>query len=195
MQVKRVDEALSDPNAPGWAGVASETVPLQKVPIEAQPTEYIRVKWADLPYGDTSEVEVKAATDGSSAFVRLEWAKDAEPNREFHDAAAVMVPTSDTSPANTMGEPGAPVRLWLWQDGLEGVRHLDGAGPGAFRNHGTNGISAAAASDGGRWAVVFSGSDEALRANGRLGVAVWNGSNEERAGLGATSDWVSLDFG
>jgi hypothetical protein len=34
-----------------------------------------------------------------------------------------------------------------------------------------------------------------LRDGGQLGVAVWDGSNEERAGIGAaTTQWVSLSI-
>ncbi len=194
MQVRKVDQALSDPGAGGWDAVAGEKVALSKVPIDAQPTEYIRVKWAGLPYGETADADVKAAHDGTNVFVRVEWAKDSEPNAEFHDASAVMLASGDSSAANTMGSTDAPVQLWLWQDGLDGVRNLDGTGPGAFANRGTNGISAQASSADGRWAVVFSGPTADAQASGKLGVAIWNGSNEERAGIGATSDWVALEF-
>lgn len=197
MQVKRVDENLSEPGASGWDQVSDQVVALQRVPIDAQPTEYIRVKWADLDYGDTPEVSIRAAHDGANVYVRLEWAKDAPSNGEFHDAAAMLTPASGDAPARTMGSADAPVQLWLWQDGLAYVRNLDGVGPGAFSNHADDGsgATAQAANAGGRWQVAFSTPLASLQANGQVGFAVWNGANEERAGLGAVSEWVALEFG
>ena len=59
------------------------------------------------------------------------------------------------------------------------------------------GVAAAAALDGGRWAVVLTGelSDVVPDGHARVGVAVWDGANEERAGLGAvSSEWIPLEI-
>jgi DMSO reductase family type II enzyme heme b subunit len=193
VQLAQVSENLSDPTATGWSSVATEKVELEPIPIDAQPTEYVRVKWADLPYGTVREVRVAAAHDGTQAYFRLDWADDTVPNTEFHDAAAVYFPADADAPARTIGADNAAVDIVFWQANLGAARNLVGTGPGRFRPSGTNGSTAAATLDNGRWAVVLTSKVDDVRASGRFGVVVWNGSNEERAGLGASSDWLTLD--
>lgn len=194
MRAERRSEDLGDPGAAAWTEAETVTVPLGPIALEAQPTEYIRVKWADRPYGTVPEVRVAAAHDGTRLVVRLEWADSETPNTEFADAGAVYFPADGDAPVATVGGPDAPVRLWFWQADLADARSLEGRGPGVFRPTGTNGVTAAAALDGGRWAVVLTG-DVSDAAAARLGVAVWDGANEERAGLGAvSSEWIPLEL-
>ena len=193
MRAEQRSGDLGDPGAAVWAEAETVTVALGPVPLEEQPTEYIKVKWADRPYGTVPEVRVAAAHDGERLAVRLEWDDSETPNAEFPDASAVYFPAGDDAPVATVGGPDAPVRLWYWQADLASACCLEGRGPGVFRPTGTNGVTAVAALDGGRWAVVLTGavSDAAAA---RLGVAVWDGANEERAGLGAVSpEWIPLE--
>ena len=194
MQVSKVSSDLSDPGASGWSEVSSEAVSLAPIPIDAQPTEYVRVKWSDLPYGNVSEAAVSAAHDGSTAWVRLEWADSDKPNVEFPDAAGVYFPAGGDAPAATIGSEDAGVNLWFWRSDEGEGRHLVANGPGRFRPQG-GAVSTSASLDGGRWAVVLSHPVAELRDGGQLGVAVWDGSNEERAGIGAaTNEWLSLSI-
>ncbi len=195
MKVARVDTAaLADPAAAGWGGVSGERVALAPVPLEAQPTEYIRVAWADRPYGRTAEVAIAAATDGERLHVRLEWADDAEANREFQDAAGVLFPGGGGGSPSTLGSAEAPVALWYWEEGRPEPLSFTARGPGVFQKDAENGLAASAVLADGKWAVVISG-PLAAAADGKVGLAVWNGSNEERAGLAAVSqDWVSLEL-
>lgn len=196
MRAERRSDDLADPGAAGWADAETVTVALGPIALEAQPTEYIRVKWADRPYGTVREVRVAAAHDGRRLAVRLEWEDSATPNTEFPDAGAVYFPAGGDAPVATVGAPDAPVHLWYWQADLADAKRLEGRGPGAFRPTGTNGVAAAAALDGGRWAVVLTGelSDAVTDGHTRVGVAVWDGANEERAGLGAvSSEWIPLE--
>src|SRR5690606_29033970 len=140
------------------------------------------------------EVAVAAAHDGQRVHVRLEWDDSDEPNTEFQDAAAVYFPESDGAPAATLGSPEAPVRLAYWQAKLPAARALVGTGPGRFAPAGGDGVTATASLADGRWSVVLTCDLDAARA-GRLGVAVWDGSNDERAGIGAaTPEWVPVDI-
>lgn len=194
MQVSKVSSDLSDPCAAGWSGVAAEAVALAPMPIDAQPTEYVRVKWSTLPYGNVSEAKVAAAHDGSTAWVRIEWADSDVPNTEFPDCAAVYFPTGGDAPAATIGSENATVNLWFWRSDEDSGRHLTGNGPGVFRPQ-DGAVSANASLADGRWALVLGHPLEELRDGGRIGVAVWDGSNEERAGIGAaTTEWVSLSI-
>lgn len=193
MQVKRITGDLADPAAAAWAAASSESVTLVPVPLEAQPTEYIRVAWAERPYGNVDAATVAAARDGDRLYVRLEWADSDTPNTEFHDAAAALFPSNGSGSLATIGDDESPLRLWYWQADLETARDLDATGPGAFTKRAEQAVSAAASLEGGRWAVVLSSGLDST-APARMGVAVWDGSNEERAGIGAvTPEWIPLE--
>jgi DMSO reductase family type II enzyme heme b subunit len=194
MQISKVSSDLSDPGAAGWSEVSGESVSLTAIPIDSQPTEYVRVKWSDLPYGNVSEAKVSAAHDGSTAWVRLEWADSDQPNVEFPDCAAVYFPSGGDAPAATIGSEDSTVNLWFWRSDEGSGRHLTGNGPGVFRPQDGE-VSATASLDGGRWSVVLGHPLAELQEGGRMGVAVWDGSNEERAGIGAaTAEWLSLSI-
>jgi len=189
MKVAKVNAGtdLADPAAPAWSSVAAEAVALAPVALAAQPTEYIRVAWANRPYGKTAEAKVAAASDGSKLYVRVEWADDAKPNTEFQDAVGAVL--GDGSLA-TLGDANSPLTLWYWENG-RGALNLTAKGPGIFSKAGA-GVTGTGANGNGKWAAVLSG--PASAAKGKLGVAVWNGSNEERAGLAAVSRaWLALE--
>jgi len=182
--------------------VAETALALAPMPIEAQPTEYIRTAWADRPYGAIDTVHVAAAHDGHSAWVKLSFAVPSGPSDapgrggpEFADAAAVYTANGSGAPAGTIGAPDAPVEMVLWSADRDRTRALTGLGPGRFRPRGETSVGAAGRADGSRWAVVFTQPLEALRASSGIGVAVWDGTNEERAGIGsATPEWSPLTF-
>ena len=201
---------------PGWSGLDRVTLPLAPVPLERQPNEYIRRTWSDRAYGTVREVEVAAAAQGDRLFVRLEWADSEIPNTEFLDGAGVFFPDPDDEESpEGIGSRAAPVRLWAWRDrmpvqqALPAARELLASGPGVFHPYpvtssdgdegvqagggsSSTGVAAMSARSDGRWAVVLSGELSAAR-SGRMGVVVWDGSNEERAGIGAvTQAWVPL---
>lgn len=185
---------LGEPSAAGWDTAEAVTVALAPIALDAQPTEYVRVAWADRPYGNVHEVRVATARDGDDVLVRLEWADSDVPNAEFQDAAGVFFPTDGDAPAATIGNADHPVDLWFWQANLPAPRGAVATGPGAFVPDDGVSVSAVSALAGGRWAVVLRGSAARLAAAGRLGVVVWDGSNEERAGIGSvTADWLSVD--
>jgi len=193
MQLKQSDGDLGQPGGDGWSSVASEDVALAPMPLESQPTAYIRTSWADREYGTVRSATVQAAHDGSRAYVRIEWADPSAEKSEFRDAAGVYFRGSGDAPAATIGDESSPVTLWQWKDGLEGARALDATGPGRFHPSGGE-VDSAASLDDGRWSVVLSGALSDLDAEA-LGVGIWDGSNEERAGIGsATAQWLSLEI-
>ena len=168
-------------------------VALGAIPVSAQPTAYIREAWAKRPYASTSSARVAAASDGERLYVRIEWADDAKPNGEFQDAAAAVFPGAANGPIETLGSAAAPVGMWYWQQGRDEALNLTSHGPGAVRKDGEGAVAGSAESANGRWSVVLSGPVSAVK-GGKLGVVVWNGSNEERAGLGAVSQgWLGLE--
>lgn len=195
MRVEKVNEGagLTDPWAAGWSAVAPVTVSLAPVSREAQPNEYIREAWKDRPYGQTPEAQVAAASDGQRLFVRVEWQDDAAPNREFQDAVGAVFPTNGAGSIATLGDHEKPVGLWFWEHGRPAALSLVSRGPGRFRKTNDEELAALGILKDGRWSVVFSGPASAA-GKGKIGLAVWNGSNDERAGLAAVSqDWLPLE--
>ena len=193
MKVSKVSDAassLGSPTAAGWRSVGSEEVSLGAIPLGLQPTAYIQEAWAKRPYASTSRAKVAAATDGERLYVRLEWADDAKANGEFGDAAAAVLGDGEVK---TLGSQERPVGLWYWQNGRSEALAIESRGPGVFKRTSPGTVTASAALEGGRWAVVLSGPADAAK-SGKVGVVVWNGTNEERAGLGAVSQgWLGLE--
>ncbi len=206
---------MLDPAAAAWTTVPVETVRLAPVPLEGQPNAYIRAAWAGRPYGRVSEVRVATVRSGDSLLVRLEWERSGDPPGEFADAAAVFFPAAGgTAPPITIGTHAEPVTLWAWRDRLEvqaalpQAKELIATGPGTFRPRGASAgdtagtgqaserpgsVAAASRCEQGRWNVVVQGDLGPASKSGRMGIVVWDGSNDERAGIGAVSpDWLAL---
>lgn len=187
----------TDDRAPTeWAAAQAVRLSLSPVPLEAQPNAYIRTKWANRTYGTVSEVSVAATCDDERFHVRLEWEDPAAEEGEFPDAAAVFFPLGEGAPAHTIGADGHPVSLWYWRSTGSAAQVVEASGPGVFHPVATSGVpnvSVLAALAGGRWSVAFSGPVAVLEPGSSLGVAVWDGTNEERAGLAAvTAEWVPV---
>lgn len=183
---------LADPGAPGWKNVAAETVALAPVPLAAQPNAYIQEAWKGREFGKTAQARVSAASDGAKLYVRLEWADDARPHGEFQDAAGALFPLNGGGSLSTLGSGDSPVAIWFWENGRPSALSLTSRGPGV-RRPADGGVEGSGALANGTWAVVLAG-PAAAASGGKLGVAVWNGSNDERAGIAAVSrDWLSLE--
>lgn len=204
-------DALFDPEAPGWGGVAGETVSLMPAPAAMQPTRYIATKWRDISYGKVNALDVKGVHDGSSIAFRLRW-RDPEKNTsrfentDFPDAAAMLFPLSPDAPL-LMGAPGQRVNLWYWRaDHLDRARNDVATGIGSSRVIEGEVITARAAHDGEFWTVILrralrvdahAGELVQIEAGQRLNTAfaVWEGSNLERAGIKAFSpQWLELEI-
>jgi DMSO reductase family type II enzyme heme b subunit len=183
-------EALIDPACEAWASASADAVSLSPVPLDAQPNAYIQVAWANRPFGTTPEVSVAALADDERLYVRLEWDDDPSPNGEFADAAGLLLGDGNIA---SLGSAEQPLELWYWAEDRDEPLALLAAGPGVFSRNGGTALDATASLEGGRWRVVLAGPRVSLTADNRLGVAIWNGSNEERAGLAAVSEWLSTE--
>ncbi|MHB1547154.1 MAG: DOMON domain-containing protein [Acidimicrobiales bacterium] len=195
-----VGEEALDPDAGAWDSIPSEGVPLVPVPIEAQLNAYVRAAWTGRDYGRSGPVELALARCGGRLLARLSWDGSAVPPGEFTDAAGLLLPREPgTASPVTMGTHAEPVSLWQWRDrlasqqGLPSAKYLVSTGPGVFRPDPAGGeVSARSSRAGARWSVVLAGPAEAL-ATGSVGVAVWDGANAERAGIGAVcATWVEV---
>ena len=201
-------ESLLDPDAGPWRAQSAETVALMGTPAGLQPTEALRVAYTGKVVGATSSVQVAAAHNGDALAFRLEWEdpdEDSElsDNDSFPDAAAIALPVAEGAPMVLMGAAGLPVNAWYWRaDAADSARHVTAEGLGTSRTLDVDLVKAHGVWNEGRWRVVIAramdvgvpgaaqispGSDTGF------GVAVWEGSHKERAGVKAFSgDWKPL---
>lgn len=194
MRVANIAGPLADPASEAWQSVEDVPVALAPVALEAQPTEYIREAWKDRDYGQTAEAHVKAASDGERLYLRVEWADDPAPNREFQDAVSAIFPTNGSGVLATMGTAEKPLALWFWEDGRPGPLRLISSGPGVVAKDRSDGLAATGKLVDGRWSVVLAGPADAGQKQ-KVAFAVWNGSKDERAGLAAVSrEWLPLEM-
>ena len=212
MLIKRLSigaEELDDPAADIWRSAPGETVALMPAPAALQPTRYITTKWQNQVYGQTKNVAVKALHNAQDIAFRLEWQDPTKneqraENTDFPDAVALLFPLSDNAPL-FMGAEGAPVNLWYWRaDHPSRARSDTATGIGTSRIVDGESLSARSAHQDGRWSVVIR---RALQVQAdamsaiqftpgqvlRSAFAVWDGGNQERAGIKAFSPaWLDL---
>ena len=183
---------------------------LEPTPIGSQPSEYVINAWKERPYGLTGQLRVAAAHNGEALFFRLIWQDETNDDKvpdtdRFTDAAAVLFPVRGDAPLQSMGSGEQPVNAWYWRPDLEEPLSITATGLGTTVRD-TNSLLAAAATYGdGGWQIVFSYRfpshvDEGLPAlrpgrTTKAAFAVWQGSNQERAGIkGATLEWQPLEI-
>ncbi|NLV10863.1 DMSO reductase [Halomicrobium mukohataei] len=195
--VESPDGPLDGPEADGWAAVPASDVPLTSAP-------------SSVPHADDTTIEavnVQAATTDDRLYLRLEWHdrtrdESASDVRAFADAVAVQFPANRSArPPIAMGGPDNRVNVWYWS-GDTGTQELLAGGAGSTTPFEEPAIDATATHEGtgenATWTVVYSRPLDATSENrtaisddGDLDVAfaVWNGSNGERAGQKAVSEW------
>jgi steroid C-25 hydroxylase gamma subunit len=199
---------LLEPDAAGWTAAKSETLKLAGTPLALQPTAAIQVAWAKRRIGAVDRVAVAAFHDGARLAFRLDW-PDATENLEvndtvtFPDAAAVVLAVKSDAPLVSMGAPGLPVNAWYWRADETQGREVVAEGIGTSRTLDGALVTARSRWKAGRWQVVIarplrvtSSEPVAQLEPGRatpFAVAVWEGSNGERAGIKAFSgEWREL---
>ena len=206
MRVQNVKSIANyaEPQSPGWQGVDATDVEMVPAPLGLQPTEYVQVSWEDRPYGLLELASLKAVHDGAKIAVQLSWA-DAQPStgagEGFPDGAALGFPVRGEPELMQMGSADAPMQFVQWQASKSQARSVLAKGIGSTLPGASVAETANGSWSGGRWTVVFTrslaGSGESASlvpgSTTQIGIAVWNGSNEERAGIKAVSpDWTEL---
>ena len=182
---------------------------LEPTPVGSQPSEYAVRAWKDRPYGLTSRLRVAAAHNGEALFFHLSWQDDTRDDAiadtdRFTDAAAVLFPVRLDAPLQAMGSPEQPVNAWYWRPDLESPLSVTATGLGTTVRDTNGSLAAAAAYGEGGWQVVISrpfaveGDAAVPLRRGitrKVAFAVWQGSNQERAGIKAvTLEWQPLEI-
>jgi DMSO reductase family type II enzyme heme b subunit len=210
IRISAPSDRLLDPTAADGAAARQETVTLLPTPAASQPAEYVFNAWKDRPYGLTGELRVAAAHNGDALFFRLSWLDETRDDSitdtdRFTDAAAVLFPVRGDAPLQAMGSQEQPVNAWYWRSDFEEPLSVTATGLGSTVRHTDGSLAAAASYDQGGWQVVISyrfpsRADEGLTAlrpgrTTKAAFAVWQGSNDERAGIKAvTMEWQPLEI-
>ena len=216
MQCKKVTasrEQLQDPAAAEWRAIAGEALKLDATPLANQPSEYIKASRDEKQIGKVRSLLVQAAHNGREIFFRLSW-EDANQNVEitdnnqFPDGCGILMPLAGGDPPiDEMGSKDAPVNAWFWRADLKDQPHNTIAkGLGSTQFSKTCPIQTKSLWGAGAWAVVFSRAltvpelkeETTQLAAGqavKVGFAVWEGSNGERAGVKSFSkEWRELSL-
>lgn len=180
-----------------------KTVEMMAAPTAMQPGGYILKAYADHSTAHTPQVELDYEHAVARGYrITLRWAcarpmsKIDDNPALFTDACALLVPVREDSPWITMGDKGKPVQGVLWRADRDALWRMQAEGLGTMqRSTAPESWSVQASWDHGYWQVVLQlpGWVELEQAQ-RLGIAVWQGEDKERAGLKSVStDWVGLE--
>jgi len=215
MLVKKVSfarDTLLDPGAAPWKQAAMEIVALKGTPLALQPSPYIKAAWKGREIGKIKSVRVHALHNGEDIFFHLEWADataDAKIGNDnaFPDGAALLFPMSGDAPLQTMGSKTQPVNAWQWRAdfGEQGKNNV-AEGLGTTRVTAVSHITCRGSWRSGAWLLVIARplavpdqATEAVQfrpaAATKIALAIWEGSNGERAGVKAFSQaWRVLQL-
>jgi DMSO reductase family type II enzyme heme b subunit len=204
-------DRLLDPTATEWSSIAGESLKLDATPLANQPSEYIKASRDEKQIGKIRSLMVQAVHTGTDILFRLSW-EDGNKNVEitdndvFPDGCGILMPLGPGDPPiDEMGSKDAPVNAWFWRADLKDQPHntvAKGLGTTVFSK--TCPIQTKSLWGNGAWAVVFARAlavpdlkDETTQlapgATVRVGFAVWEGSNGERAGVKSFSkEWREL---
>lgn len=192
-------ESLDRVDGEGWSEAPPVTIPTSSA-------------GAAVPAADNTTVErvsVAAARTDERLYLRLSWedgTRDVsnEDTRMFSDAAAVQLPVNESErPSIAMGSTDSMVNVWYW-NGAGTSEELLAGGVGTTTEFDESSLQTNASYSDGRWRVVFSRSLDSSSENRTsvpadqdmdVAFAAWNGSNMERSGQKATSEWYYLALG
>jgi len=209
MQVRYVPrfevDTVLQPDAALWRADEVET-------LDMQPTDLIKVSWAEKKIGAVEVVQVAAVHDGERIAFRVEWSDPTE-DREigdtmaFPDGCGILFPTVQYAPMAVMGAVGMAVNAWYWRADENGLgRHVLAEGLGTTRTIDYELVRGNGVYKDGHWHVVITRAmkvespDKPVQLepgqSTGFAVAVWEGGHSERAGIKAISgdDWIKLDI-
>jgi DMSO reductase family type II enzyme heme b subunit len=198
----------ADPLAPWWD--ASPALEVRVVPQRTVRLHDRRAN-AQLETAETRSVKVRAAIDGESLAVLLEWSDPTEDREsptetDAHgDAAALQLPLRFGAglrlPYVGMGDDALKVAVHLQRAGAAGTVGRDGIASGfgtlARADLGRTKVAMRRNAAGDAWRAVFvrplvAGDLDLRRGLVPFAVAIWDGSRAERGGNKAISGWKLL---
>ncbi|HVN87449.1 MAG TPA: ethylbenzene dehydrogenase-related protein, partial [Candidatus Binatia bacterium] len=206
-------DQLLDPLSAEWQSIPGEALKMDATPLANQPSEYIKASRNEKQIGKVKNLLVQSVHNGSDIFFRLTWedankSVDITDNNMFPDGCGILMPLNGGDPPiDEMGSKDAPVNAWFWRaDFADTPRNTVARGLGSTQFSKKCPIQAKSMWGQGAWAIVFTRAlavpdqkDEPaqLAAGGKvkIGFAVWEGSNGERAGVKSFSkEWRELEL-
>jgi len=201
-----------DPASAAWGAVGAETLALDATPLANQPSGYIKASRNEREIGKVRTLAVQAAHNGREIFFRLSWPDESHntaitDNNVFPDGCGILMPLKGGDPPiDEMGSQDWPVNAWFWRaDFDEDVAYNQVAhGLGTTLRSEVSPVQARGGWQQGTWAVVFrralsvpQQTEEAAQLSAgvpvKVGFAVWEGANGERAGVKSFSkEWREL---
>jgi len=212
-KVKRVAatrQELLEVDGAAWAGLDGIGIDLIPAPVAMAMSVSSHMALSQR-HGKVRRVEARLAHNGEILSVRLSWQDAQKDDRiedldRFADGAAVLFPLLELANPFTMGDEQHPVNAWLWKaDRAEPFDVIArGYSTSQRRPASSSQLEASALYRAGEWHLVFQrplepASGEFTRfAPGqpaKIGFAIWEGSNAERAGQKAVSSaFVDLEL-
>jgi DMSO reductase family type II enzyme heme b subunit len=186
---------LLDPRSSVWDKAGSEAINLIPTPLPIAREVSPFMALSD-DHGKVAKLQVSALHNGRDIAFRLKW-NSKEKNEiqnldQFADAAAIMFAMSDDASAITMGSKGKPVNSWLWRAGHDDPADVlaEGFGTSIRRKSSESELKTTSDYGNGWWSVILERPLHAGRGfvqmaaggRSRVAFAVWEGSNDERAG-------------
>jgi DMSO reductase family type II enzyme heme b subunit len=201
IRLQLANKTLLNPGVRQWERAPRAYLALRGSEASAQPSAYVRTAWAGKRIGAVRSLSVQAAHNRQNLFFRLDWADpshnpDYGDGSVFPDAAAVLFPMNGVAPLSLMGSAAAGIQAWYWR-----ANHPDYGEALAFHGFATEErqpgplvLNSARWSEG-RWRVVIGAQLATVAARDAVAFAVWEGSNQERAGLHSYSqEWLELSI-
>lgn len=185
---------LLDPTSALWRARPAHELSLNQTPAGMQPGLYVASAYATRPYGTLPRATLRCAwqTDGGVLF-HLSWrcdkpAQAINDTNQFADAAALLFAEREETPLITMGAAGMPVTAWYWRAERETPLFIRAEGLGSSSRSTDTALVAKAIWEQQHWQVVIGHNQQRLP--DRIGIAIWQGEAQERAGLkSATLAW------
>lgn len=178
-----------------------QTVALMPAPTGTQPGGYVPVAYADRSTPRTAQAEIAVEAVGKGWKITLAWACPkpvndiANETDKFIDACAILAPQAPDAPWMSMGAPGKAVEGLLWRPDKAAAFLIHAEGLGTVkRTPAPASAKVGGTWQNGRWQVVFELPEwPALEKQRQIALAVWQGQEQERAGLKSISaGWLDL---
>lgn len=200
---------LLNPDHPLWDRAEMVVLKMETPPLGNAPSNYFRAL-DPAKIGAVQRLEVAALHNGEALFFRLFW-PDASADfgmtmpGKFPDGAGVLFPFGETARINNMGSKNEPVNAWCWQAGIEKPFNVTAAGLGTSRREPNSYCLVRPEWKDGTWRVVigrpFEVPEPELNVTlkpgmkKKVGFAVWEGSNHERAGAKSfCGNWAEVEI-
>lgn len=155
------------------------------------------------------KVQLKAIISGKYVYIRLKWFDPTKNDKiygpdQFYDGCAVSFPVKKQkgyAPSVCMGQIGNEVNIWHWRANMKNhyAANLIAGGAGTLTEDQDPSLHQDAVWSDGKWYVEFykplnDTNSVSFMPNKKyyMAIAVWDGSDHERAMMKSVSNWLEV---